>query len=321
MIRYFKTIQPAALFTVPVVCLLLWLPGFFKAETALEPYNSSFLNGISGLPVFVQTLISIILVSLGAIYLNFIATKHDIIFQHSYLPALMYALLMSFHKEAIQFHPLLLSNLLVMRALDKTFSLFKNDSPVSPIFDGSFLLAIATLIYFPAFLFFFMFLYSIYNLRAFNFREMLIAGVGFILPFFFLAVYGFWTDNLVSSTRNFFARFSLHKIQNELHYVRSAIGIAVYTGLLVMMALIRLRSNFYRNTIKSRSTQEILFVFFILSLAGLFFLPEISFYHFTQLAIPFSIFLAYFFISAKKRLWIYEVALWILVGFIVSSYF
>jgi hypothetical protein len=62
-------------------------------------------------------------------------------------------------------------------------------------------------------------------------------------------------------------------------------------------------------------------VFFVLSLAGFFFLPEISFYHFTQLAIPFAIFLAYFFISAKKRLWIYEAALWIMVGFIVMSYF
>src|SRR6476646_3071935 len=107
MIRFFKTIQPAALFTVPVVCLLLWIPGFFKAEAALTPYDSSVLNGIAVLPVFVQVLISIILVSFGAIYLNYVTTKHDVIFQHSYLPALMYVILMSFHKEAIQFHPLL----------------------------------------------------------------------------------------------------------------------------------------------------------------------------------------------------------------------
>lgn len=321
MIRYFKTIQPAALFTVPVVCLVLWFPGFFKAETALKAYDSSFLNGISTLPVFIQTLISIILVSLGAIYLNYVTTKHDIIFQHSYLPALMYVILMSFHKEAIQFHPLLVSNILVIRTLDKTFSLFKNESPVSPIFDGSFLLAVATLIYFPAFLFFFLFLYSIYNLRSFNFREMMIAVVGFTLPFFFLAVFGFWTDSLVSSTQNFFARFTIHKIQEELHDVRPAIWIAAYVALLVLMALVRLRSNFYRNTIKTRSTQEILFVFFILALGGLFFLPSISLYHFTQLAIPFSIFIAYFFISAKKRLWMYEASLWILIGFIVLSYF
>jgi hypothetical protein len=228
---------------------------------------------------------------------------------------------MSFHKEAIQFHPLLVSNILVIRALDKTFSLFKNDSPASPVFDGSFLLAIATLIYFPAFLFFFLFLYSIYNLRSFNFREMMIAVVGFALPFFFLAVYGFWTGTLVSSTHNFFARFTIHKIQEELHDVRPAIGIAVYIAFLVLLALIRLRSNFYRNIIKARSTQEILFVFFILALAGLIFLPAIALYHFTQLAIPFSVFIAYFFISAKKRLWIYEAALWILFGFIVLSYF
>jgi hypothetical protein len=321
MIRFFKTIQPAALFTIPVVCLLLWLPGFFKAQTSLESYDSSFLNGISTLPVIIQTLISFILVSLGALYLNYVTTKHDVIFQHSYLPAFMYVILMSFHKEAIQFHPLLVSNIVIIRVLDKTFSLFKNDSPVSSIFDGSFLLAIATLIYFPAFLFFFLFLYSIYNLRAFNFREMLIALVGFILPFLFLAVFGFWTDTLVSSTHNFFARFSLHHIQEGLKDVRSAIGIAALTGILVLMSLFRMRSNFYRNTIKTRSTQEILFVFFIFSMGGLFFLPDIAFYHFTLFAIPCSIFLAYFFISAKRRVWIYEAAIWMLFAFIVLSYF
>jgi len=321
MIRYFKTIQPAALFTVPVVCLLLWIPGFFKAESALKAYDSSLLNGISSLPVIIQVFISIILVSVGALYLNYVTTKHDVIFQHSYLPALMYVVLMSFHREVTQFHPLLVSNILIIRALDKTFSLFKNDSPVSPIFDASFLLAVATLLYFPAILFFFLLLYSIYNLRSFNFREMMIAVVGFTLPFFFLAVYGFWTDTLVSSTHKFFARFTFHKIQEELHDLKSAIWIAVYIVLLVLLSLVRLRSNFYRNTIKTRSTQEILFVFFILALAGLFFLPAIALYHFTQLAIPFSVFIAYYFISAKKRLWIYEGALWILIAFVVSSYF
>jgi len=321
MIRYFKTIQPAALFSIPVLGLILWFPGFFKAQSSLAPYDSLLLNGVSQIPVLAQVLISIVLVSLGAIYLNYVTNKHDILYRHSYLPALFYVILMSFHKDVIQFHPLLVSNLVVIRALDKTFSLFKNDAPVSPIFDSSFLLAIATLIYFPSFILFFLFLYAIYNLRSFSFREFMIAVVGFALPFFFIAVYGFWTDALGSATHNFFARFSIHKIQDGLAATKPLLGFAIFLAILILLALIRLRTNFYRNAIKTRSTQEILFLFFILSVGGLFFLPQVSFYHFTQLAIPFSVFLAYYFISAKKRLWMYEFALWALFGFIASSYF
>ena len=319
MLRYFKTIQPAALLSIPVVALLLWIPGFFRDVSI--PYDSLLLNFVQELPHFLRLIISAVLVAAGAVYLNHVTTKHEVIYRHSYVPALMYVILMSFHRDAIQFHPLLVSNIILIRVLDKTFSLFKNDAPVSPIFDSSFLLAIATLIYFPSFIFFFLLLYSIYNLRSFNFREFMIALVGFTLPFFFFAVYGYWTDSLGDLSHNFFARFSLHKMSESFLTSKSFMSFVIFLVLLIVLALFRLRANFYRNAIKTRSTQEILFLFFILSVAGLFFLPGIALYHFTQLAIPLSIFLAYYFISAKKREWMYELALWVLFGFIVASYF
>ncbi len=320
MIRFFKTIQPAALFSIPVLCIILWFPGFFRPEVSLAPYDSLLLNWVLEIPGFFQLLLSIALVSTGAIYLNHVSVKHEVIYRHSYLPALLYVVLMSFHRDVIQFHPLLLSNLIIIRALDKTFSLFKNENPVAYLFDSSFLIAIATLIYFPAFILFFLLLYSTYSLRSFSFRKFLIAVIGFALPFFFSAVYGFWTDSLTTSTHNFFARFSIHKIEEGLEATKQLMGFAIFLAILILLSLARLRSNLYRNAIKARSTQEILFLFFIFSVAGLLFLPKISFYHFTQLAIPFSVFLAYYFISARKRQWMYEAALWVLFGFIVSSY-
>lgn len=321
MIRFFKTIQPAALFTVPAVVLLFWLPGFFSMGRTPVPFDSLLLNWMLDLNEVVRLVISIVLVSTGAIYLNQVANRHEIIYRHSFLPALFYALLMSFHRDVIQFHPLLVSNLVLIMALDKTLSLFKNDSPVSPIFDSSFLLSVATLIYFPAFLFFFVFLYAMYNLRSFSFREFMIAWMGFALPFFFLAVYGFWTDSLAASLHNFIARFSIHRIQNQVLLKPSLIAFAGYFTLLILLAVVRLRTNFYRNAIKTRSAQEILVLFSLMSAGGLFFLPELALYHLTQLAIPFSIFIAYYFISAKKRFWAYEAALWIIIGFIGASYF
>ncbi len=321
MIRFFKTIQPAALFTIPLVALVFWLPGFFKTGLPIVSFDSALLNWVMQIPEYARIIISIVLVAAGGIYLNAVVNKHEVLYRHSYLPAFFYVILMSFHRDVLVFHPLIISNLIIICALDRTFSLFKNDSPISGIFDSSFLVAVSTLIYFPSFILFFLFLYSINNLRSFSFREFMIAVVGFLLPFFFVAVYGFWTDSLSSSAHNFFSKFSLHKIHPELALTKSLIAFAGYLLLLIVLALVRLRTNFYRNAIKTRSTQEILFVFFILSVAGLFFLPQISFYHFTQLAIPFSVFLAYYFLSAKRRFWIYELAAWALIGLIMATCF
>lgn len=321
MIRYFKTIQPAALLAIPVAALILWLPAFFIAENDIPAYDSLMLNGVQKLPGFLQWILAVALVSSGGIYLNHVINRHEVIYRHSYLPALFYIVLMSYHRDVIQFHPLLVSNVLVLLALDKTFSLFKNDSPVSSIFDSSFLLAVATLIYFPSFILFFLFLYAMYILRAFNFRELMVAVVGYFLPFFFLAVYFFLAGSLLPASRHFMEQFTIHKIGEVLELTRELLGFAVFLSVLVVLATLRWRSHFYRNTIKTRSTQEIFFLFFIFSAGGLFFLPRISLYHFTQLAIPFSFFLAYFFISARSRLWMYEAAFWILLGFIVAGYF
>ena len=320
MIRYFKTIQPAALFTIPIIALLLWLPGFFIDVHHYSGYDSLLLNPVQKFPQAVQLVLSILLVTLGAIYLNHITVKHEVIYRHSYLPALFYVLLMSFHRDVIQFHPLLISNLLIIRSLDKTFSLFKNDSPVSPVFDSSFLLAIVAIMYFPAFILFFLLLYSVYSLRSFSFRELTIAVVGFALPFFFLAVYGFCTDTLNSSTQHFITQFRFYKLEYK-NIEKPLIIYGSYFLILVIFSLIRLRANFYLNTIKTRSTQEILFLFLLFTTGGFFLLPQIALYHLTQLAIPLSVFLAYYFISAKRRLWIYEAAFWILIGFVVYSYF
>ena len=269
MIRFFKTIQPAALFSIPILCIILWFPGFFKQDAGLIAFDSLLLNGILNIPVFLQMIISMVLVVLGAVYLNHVSVKHEVIYRHSYLPALFYVVLMSFHRDVIQFHPLLVSNLVIIATLDKTFSLFKNENPVSFVFDSSFLLAAATLIYFPSFILFFLLLYSIYSLRSFSFREFLIAIIGYALPFFFVAVYGYWTGTLNASMQNFLARFSIHKIDEGLVTGRQLMGYSIFLALLILLSLVRLRSNFYRNAIKARSTQEILFLFFLLTGLGL----------------------------------------------------
>jgi hypothetical protein len=325
MIRFYKTINPAALFVLPVIVIGLWSQGFFKPQFLIEGNSgvlySLFFQGFSALPRVVQVILAMTLITFEAIYLNLLLNKYEVLYKASYLPSLFYVLLMSFSTEVISFHPILLVNLLLMRVLDKTFSLFKNDSPISAIFDSCFLLSLCTLIYFPSVVLFLFFIAALAFLRAFNPREWLVAIVAFCLPFYFFGVYAFWTDTLKQSLIDIASQFSFHTLQLSQGFPQHFAIFLYYFLFLFLLAIGKLRANFYKNSIKTRSAQQVLFIFLALAAGASLFNSQIPYVHFTLVAIPACTFLAYFYISAKKRLLLYEVSFLILAGLIIRNYF
>src|SRR3569832_1250 len=305
MIRFLKSAHPGALFMLPVIVIALLSQGFFKAQFH-STENSGVLNalickGFTALPKFVLVLFAIILVSFEAIYLNLLFNKYEVLYKATYLPALFYVLIMSYSADVIIFHPVLLVNLLLIPVIDKTFSLFKNDSPVSAIFDCCLLLSLCTLIYFPSIVLLYFFFVALAFLRTFHPREWLVAVVGFMLPFYFVAVYAFCTDSLKAIATDFISKFTLYRIE-RITLAKPFITFLSWFGFLFLIALIKLRANFNKNSIRTRGEQQALFVFLILILVATFFKAKIVFTHFTLLAIPVCTILAYFYASTKRRL-------------------
>lgn len=325
MIRFFKSPQPAALFSVPFIILVLWLQAFFKhpvsdKETGMLLFDllSSVLNL---LPAFVQTLIAVALISFEAIYLNNILNRYEVLYKNSFLPALMYTLLMSLALPVLEFHPVILVNLLLLRVIDKTFTLFKNDSPIPSLFDSCFLISIASLIYLPAATMFILFLIALLILRPFNLREWMIALIGFGLPYFFLSVYFFWTDQLSIAWKNIIQNFVPAHLQFGFTIEKPLMFLFIMLGLILLLSLKRLVQHFYKNTVRTRSYQQILILFFIIAAASSFLLKTIPLYQMTILAIPLAVFFGYYFLAAKRRIWFSEMLLWILIGLIVWNHF
>ena len=325
MIRFFKSQQPATLFIIPLVVFILWFRAFFKNPFITEgneaPLYQLLVDVLNTLPSFFVVLITMALISVEAIYLNNILNRYEVLYQNSYLPAFMYVMLVSLAWPLLSFHPVIPAAFFLVRALDKTFALFKNDAPVSPLFDGCFLISIASLIYFPAAIFFILFLIALAILRPLSFREWIISFIGFFLPYFFMSVYFFWTSQLKNGWKNIMEHFSIHSLQTEFIMTKLLILMSVLLGLLFLLSMNMLRKNFYKNVIRTRSNQQILILFFILAALSSYFLKTIPLYHFTLLAIPLSVFLGYYFLAVKKRTWISEVLLWLWVVLIVWNHF
>jgi hypothetical protein len=325
MIRFFKTTQAATLFFIPVFVFLLWAQAFFrhpsvKVEEGMV-LNQLLLSFLSGLPNFITLILSIALVSIEAIYLNVLVNRHEVLYKNSYLPALMYALLMSLSSANLVNHPVIFSNLFLLLALDRIFSLFKNESPISPLFDSGFLISIASLFYFPVITIFPLFLIALLILRPFSLREWMIALIGFFLPWFFYCVFLFWTDQLGPGLKNIFINIypALPSLRFTLN--KPMIALLIFLGILSFLSINGLRRNFYKNVIRTRVNQQILVLYFLIVWTSAFFIKDVLFYHLTMFAIPLSVFFGNLFLGGKSRLWIPEVSLWILIGLIIWNHF
>lgn len=325
MLRFFKSPQPAALFVIPFIVIGLWWTAFSECQVISLPEQMPLWNMVqpffASLPVWTNTLIMIALISIQAVYLNLLLNKHEVLYKNSYLPSLFFVIVASSAADFLHVHPIHWINLLLLFLLDKSFGWLKQERPRASLFDCGFLAAIASLLYFPAFAFFILLVIALAILRPFILREWLIAIIGFFLPYFFLSVILFWQDGLAAFWNNFGTRFLLYRPFFNVSLPLSLQVLGILLGLILLYAMLRLRNNYYKNTIRTRSYQQIVFFSFLLACGGILWIREFRIDYLIILAVPASVFLSYLFVSVKKRKWFSELLLWILLILIVWNHF
>lgn len=324
MIRFFRSPQPAALIVVPVIVLILWGQRFSDLPMAPAeaggPLWALFFNVLVGLPGFLRFLLAAGTVSLSAIYFNLVVNRHEVLFKNSYLPSLFFALLASASFEFLSFHPLHLVNLVLLRVLDQTFDLYKNDRPVRGLFDSGFLSGLIGLLYPPASWLVLLIFLGIMLLRPFNFRELLIHLVGLSLPYFFFSVLAFWNGNLIGAWQHLLEPFGTARwipgiVSETPHQVLGGI-----TGFLLLLALLKFRANYYKNTIRTRTYQQIILLIILSGAGSLLFTGSIGWLQLLLFILPAALLLAYYFVAAKRRMWLFEIMLWVFIAVVAWNH-
>lgn len=325
MIRFFKSPQPAALIVIPFIVLILWGQKALNItvlndETAM-PLWGMIAGLMESLPAFLRYILLAGLISLEAIYLNLLLNRHEVLYKNSYLPSLCFVLAISASSVLLEIHPVHFVNLIFLRVFDKIFSLFKNESPMRALFDSGFLLAIAALIYLPALPVYLLLLLAVSLLRPFSWKEWLVMLIAFGLPYFFISVYFFWEQGLIEFWKSYIGKFKHLWPQLSMQFSLAEEVLLMVMGGLLLLSSLKLRSNYYKNIIRTRTYQQIVFLFLLINGAAVLLIHKIEWIHFAAFAIPFAIFYAYYFVSAKKRLWFAELLLWIFVGAVLWNHF
>ncbi len=284
-----------------------------------EPYMRTFLPlrfdflsnhlvnlAIGGLIVYVQALI-----------LDQILHRYNIFSKPTMIPALIYIMISSMFIEFLSIQPVLIVNFIVLLLLERIFAMYKTDKPIARAFDLGLIIASGTFIYFPFIVLLPLVWIGLSVFLPFSWRSWLSGLFGFLILYFFIAVYYFYTDNLDGFIR-IFQPFDMH------FSARLDIPLLTVFNLLPLLLILILsvsyyRANYHKNGVQVRKSIQFLFFLIVLSGAGFYLQPFLIQYsgqdisakprytllHFLVWAVPLSVYSSYFFIFAEKK-WMYE---------------
>jgi len=317
MINQFKTLNPINL-------LLLFAYTFFMRIAIFahlpERLNFEFLESYTkfmvqipigeDLPVALNIFIAGMLIYIQALIFNRVVNNHALLAKPSFLPALLYITGASLFEPFLILSPTLICNFMLILVMDKLLRIGKSPNAIMIMFDVGIFIAIGTLIYFPFVVMLLLIWLSLLLYRSFYWREWVSGLIGFLIIFFFLAVFYYWNDNLTMfykiwlPLKNKFP--SAFKIQYNDYLV------LVPVGVMMILATIRLRENFFRSFISTRKAFQMLFFMFLIAILSFYTKPNFKLYHFLLCVPPGAVLLAYYFSNATKR-WFYESLFLILV--------
>ncbi|RZK43778.1 MAG: beta-carotene 15,15'-monooxygenase [Pedobacter sp.] len=310
MINQFRNLSPINLVLLVAftffmrIVIFINLPDKLDFEF-LEPYAKLLLQAptTSSLSPLLNIVCAAFIVIIQAIIFNTVINKHNLLTKHTYLPALLYVVGSSLFLQFLIISPPLICNFILIWVMDKLLKIGKSSNAIMLMFDIGMLIALGTLIYFPFIVLLVMLWLSLLLYRSFNWREWISGFVGFLTIFFFIAVFYYWTDNL----NQFFNIWTplVNKFPSVLKINYNDYIVLAPVTIIMVLASLQLRENFFRSFISTRKAFQMLFFMFLAAIVSFYTKPDFRVYHFLLCVPPGAVLLAYYFCNAKKR-WFYE---------------
>ncbi len=316
MINQFRSLHPLNLALLLAYTLFMRMAIFFNLPSELnfeilESYTKLFIVIPSdAISAEANVFFAMIVVLVQALIFNRIVNNHALLVKPNYLPALMYITGTSLFLQFLVLSPALICNFLIIIIIDKFLKLSKTANAMSIMFDAGMIIAIGTLIYFPFILLLLMLWLSLLMYRPFSWREWISGLIGFLTIFMFVAVFYYWNDKI--------DRFIdiwqplTNKFPSKLQINYNDYWVLIPVSMIMVMAAIQLRENFFRSFISTRRAFQMLFFMFLVSILSFYTKRGVTVAHFLLCVPPGAVLLAYYFSNAKKR-WFYETLFAILV--------
>ncbi len=308
LLKFFKQTLPQVIVMIALFTVLIWLRSFFSDQTypfyfdsIKMPFYASITSWLSNNTLYGKILAFIVMLFTG-FYLLQINSKHIIIKQRTYLPTFLYLVLISSFITLHQINPAVFASLLFVFVFDHVLSVYHKENVLDNLFRAGFYIAIASLFYAPAILYFIALLLSIISIRSFNLREWFAAFFGLITPWFFYFFYHyFFNSDLLAVYRtlklNLFTEVN-NDSNGVLLYIFYAYGI-----LLFIISGFFLVNTLPTQKISVRKFHGAFFWFNLVSIAIIILIPSVSIEIVYIAIIPVIFQLTHYFAISNRKFW------------------
>lgn len=236
MIRFFSTGYLSRYLLLFILGLIFWAPSIIYPTyyTGVSSFAYNQILFLTTQNVYLQSVASLIVTLVTALLLNKCAIDNGFNGKISTLVAFIYILLTSSVVGEFHNNPVIWINFLLVFVLSNLMQLpyVKNTIPV--IFNASFLIGIASLFYSPL-VFLVLFIWaSVFIHRIVTWRNLFVALIGIVLPYFLLLTLFFAMDILLEES---YVLFDSFQIDTHFLFMKDPIEIAISVILLTITVL------------------------------------------------------------------------------------
>lgn len=260
--KFFESNNPLLLIPVFIIGSFFWINAFINPPDVVNTANiamfyKSIFHVFNKTP-FLSVLFAYILVFIQAYIIFNIIQQNKLINKNSFISLLIYILLMSAINNLQTLSPVLFANLFILLSIRIIMNIYGSDEPFHQVFMSGLLISIASLFYFPASFFLLIIFISFIIYKIFKWREWLIVIIGFALPYFFISVFLFLTDNFFITFQKYRNYILDIKFINYHHTLHEKIFI-ILMGLLILFSVFNIIFTNRAKLIKIRLS----FIFFL----------------------------------------------------------
>lgn len=324
-LKTLKSNQPLHFLLIPIIAIALWVKplmnpqayAFFAGENSMilyKPFNYILADNLlldNILALFFTILLSFLILKLNV--------QHTFIRVRSFLPSILFILIVSGIAELHAMHPIYPAALFLVLTIDRMFNSYDKESIHSNAFDSGILLSIGSLFYLNlAFFFPLLWFGFIIIKQKVNWREYILSTIGFALPW--LAALAWYMINGAQDDlrQTLQANFTYHQL-----FIKGNVAVQIYAGYLGLLTLFGsfyILSQYDDKRISSRKFFKVFFWIFLISVILVAAHPAVSKEIIVLTAIPLSYLISNHFIFMKREFW-GEVLLFLLIAAVVYLQF
>jgi len=308
LLKFFKGTSPAVILFIAIIFVAVWISAFLNTGDSVQNYGNEYHMPLYSFLIRILdpgNLSAIILSFLIAVLILFLIINFNttifFINERTFLPAILYLLIVIIFPEYRMLNPVLPASLLLMFALRRIMDGYNKQGVAYNFFDAGILISTGSLFYGNLIWFGTIVFIGIVIMRPVSFSEIAVSLLGLITPY--LITFGLYyvlgkdLDELLTLIYN-----NLFTESISYSFSRLTIVTLIFAAIIILLSIGYIIMLQNTKKIKSRRTFSLLIWIFVISIVVYVAIPSVSVELIWIAAIPVSYFMSHLFIFSKKKI-------------------